>query len=275
MTTDPRRRRAAPLGETGDSAPPLSHRLALIAATVIAMLASARALQRSAESPPDAADAVVIAASPVIAAEAGVFRTRVLSVGAEDRRRPDAHPRTLATYHLLRSYPGAPPRVPHGLTATEFRTNRCNTCHERGGYSQRFGAYAPINPHPEWTSCLQCHATNALLVGVPFPQASSDDACRQCHSGTPSRFEETGLAWRSTEFPAVTRGRSGTVPPIPHDLTLRGNCLTCHVGPGAVAEIRVSHPERTSCRQCHVVLEHESEFVRSVTTAGPPAGVQR
>jgi cytochrome c-type protein NapB len=200
----------------------------------------------------------------------------LLSVGADDRRRPDAHPRTLATYRLLRSYPGAPPRVPHGLTATEFRRNRCNTCHERGGYSQRFGAYAPVNPHPEWTSCLTCHATNDLLVGLPFPQPSGDDACRQCHGGTPARFEETGLSWRAATFPAVRQTRSGEVPAIPHDLTLRGNCLTCHFGPGAVAEIRVSHPERTNCRQCHVVVQKDAgRFVRNAGGAGSPPGGRR
>ena len=41
-------------------------------------------------------------------------------------------------------------------------------------------------------------------------------------------------------------------PAIPHDLQLRGNCLACHSGPAAVAQIRVAHPERADCRQCHV-----------------------
>lgn len=274
--TDSFRRRPAPRPEAEHSGPPLLHRLVLIVAAVLAMLAAARTLQRSANAPPDVSDAVVVAAPAAIASEAGVFRSRILSVSSGDQRRPDAHPRTLATYHLLRSYPGAPPRVPHGLTATEFRTNRCNTCHERGGYSQRFGAYAPINPHPEWTSCLQCHATNSILVGVPFPQASGNDACRQCHFGTPAKFEETGLTWRAAAFPAVSRDHSGAIPAIPHDLQLRGNCLTCHFGPGAVAEIRISHPERTNCRQCHVVIDTTAgTFTRSASDAGRPAGVQR
>ncbi|HEX6314145.1 MAG TPA: hypothetical protein VFZ73_04770, partial [Gemmatimonadaceae bacterium] len=130
------------------------------------------------------------------------------------------------------------------------------------------------NPHPEWTACLQCHATNAALVGVPFPQASGDDACRQCHSGTPGRFEETGLEWRPSAFPQL--GGSDAVPVIPHDLELRGNCLTCHYGPGAVAEIRISHPERSNCRQCHVAVEEAAgTFARSTSGAGRPAGVQR
>lgn len=276
MTSDHGSRHPDDRNEPSDSGPPLLHRLVLILAAVLAMLAAARALQQSTNALAETADAEVIAAPNLIASEAGVFRARILSVGAGDRRRPDAHPRTLASYRTLRSYPGAPPRVPHGLTATEFRTNRCNTCHERGGYSQRFGAYAPVNPHPEWTSCLQCHATNALLVGLPFPQASGDDACRQCHSGAPSRFEEEGLTWRTMAFPEISQKIAGEVPVIPHDLALRGNCLTCHFGPGAVAEIRISHPERTNCRQCHVVIETATgRYARSASEAGRPAGAQR
>ena len=276
MTFDYRSHRPSVRHEAPDSGPPLAHRVVLIVAAVLAMVAAAWALQRAPAATAEWTEAEIVPAPGAIAYEAGPFRTRILSVGAGDRRRPEAHPRTLATYRLLRSYPGAPPRVPHGLTANEFRTNRCNTCHERGGFSQRFGAYAPVNPHPEWTSCLQCHATNALLVGLPFPEASGEDACRQCHSGTPSRFEETGLAWRTTPFPALQQHDGGEVPAIPHDLTLRGNCLTCHFGPGAVAEIRVSHPERANCRQCHVVAETATgSYVRIASEAGRPAGVQR
>jgi cytochrome c-type protein NapB len=242
--------------------------LTAVGAMGIVLLAIQRSTQqRAVETPP------VVASMPVppdepIASEAMVFRNHPGTQAAEPdtRRRPDAHPRTFGTYRLLRSYPGAPPRVPHGLTATEFRTNRCNTCHERGGFSQRFGAYAPVNPHPEWEACLQCHATNDQLVGLPFPQASGDDACRQCHSGGPARFEEVGIDWRPARWPAVGLRTPGVIPTIPHDLQTRGNCLSCHMGPGAVAEIRTTHPERSNCRQCHLVPGNgEGEFVRPAT----------
>jgi cytochrome c-type protein NapB len=258
----------------------LAARVVLIGSAVIAMLASVRAIQWSSEARAAGArsEAVAgIAPGPPIASEAGVFRTRVnmLTLAPDARRRPEAHPRTLATYRLLRSYPGAPPRVPHGLTATEFRTNRCNTCHERGGYSQRFGAYAPVNPHPELEACLQCHATNDRLVGVPFPEASPDDACRQCHTFAPSRFEEDGIDWTPGSWPA----RSGAVPgapPIPHDQQMRANCLSCHMGPAAVAEIRVSHPERVNCRQCHLVpLSDGATYSRPAPLGAASPGVNR
>ena len=32
----------------------------------------------------------------------------------------------------------------------------------------------------------------------------------------------------------------------------KGNCIACHVGPGAVATLRVEHSSRGNCRQCHV-----------------------
>lgn len=249
--------------------PPVSQRLVVIATAVLAMGVVLAAIERT--SARRAAEATSVPgvitadADDPIASEAMVFRTRpgMLAVEPDARRRPDAHPRSFATFRLLRSYPGAPPRVPHGLTATEFRTNRCNTCHERGGFSQRFGAYAPVNPHPEWSECLQCHATNDLLVGLPFPQASPDDACRQCHSGGPARFEETGLDWRPARWPTVGIRTPGGVPAIPHDLQTRGNCLSCHMGPGSVAEIRTTHPERSNCRQCHVTAgAEEGEFIR-------------
>jgi nitrate reductase (cytochrome), electron transfer subunit len=188
--------------------------------------------------------------------EALMFRTRPgsFAVDAQASRRSSAHPRTLAKFRARRAYPGAPPAVPHGLTPEEFRTGTCNTCHERGGYSTRFHAYTPVTPHPEMGACLQCHVSDAGLVGLPFPGRDPDAACSQCH--TPMTLARTGpqLDWRPAEWPQPRRAAlTGSPPPIPHDLQLRGDCLACHMGPSAVAEIRTSHPERADCRQCHVL----------------------
>jgi cytochrome c-type protein NapB len=265
---------------TRSDLPSVTQRVMLIVMAVAAMGGMILTLQRAAtqqaaDDPRLSYEAMPVRAGDPIASEAGVFLNRpgTQAMDPDTRRRADAHPRTLATYRLLRSYPGAPPRVPHGLTAAEYRTNRCNTCHERGGYSPRFNAYAPVNPHPHWPACLQCHATNDLLVGVPLPQASPDAACRQCHVGTPQRFDETGVDWRPAAWPPI---RSGTpVPVIPHDLATRGNCLACHMGPGAIAEIRTTHPERTDCRQCHVAVAADNGvFIRpGSTVAGGPGGM--
>jgi nitrate reductase (cytochrome), electron transfer subunit len=208
-----------------------------------------------------------------IAAEASVFRSRpeFFSVDNEPGRRSAAHPRTLATYRSLRAYPGAPPRIPHGLTKEEYRGVGCVTCHERGGYSQRFGAYAPVTPHPELTACVQCHLADDGMVGIALPSNDPDDVCRQCH--IPGATRPTVRLSNAAAAPwpqPVRRNPDGTPPAIPHPLLTRANCLACHMGPGAVAEIRTTHPERANCRSCHVAVDAEvAAFARPAPGAVP------
>jgi cytochrome c-type protein NapB len=192
----------------------------------------------------------------LIAAEAQVFRTRpgVLAIEPVSGPRRAAHPRTLATFRVLRVYPGAPPRIPHGLTPVEYQTSACTTCHERGGYSQRFGAYVPVTPHPEMGACLQCHVGDATLMAISLPNTDPSARCLQCHSSGGARWRDSSLNWTSLAWPVLTQNVHGRSPPppIPHDLQMRGNCLACHSGPAGVAEIQTPHPERANCRQCHV-----------------------
>lgn len=178
-----------------------------------------------------------------------------LAVGFDAEGRPGAHPRTLEIYRRVRAFPGAPPRIPHAVTAREFREIRCNACHARGGYAPRFGAYTPVTPHPEWSDCLQCHVSDAMTVGLEPPAMVDDAVCNQCHvdpdQPPPSLVS---VDWRPREWPELDQRAMPEGPPaIPHELHLRGNCLACHAGPGAVAEIRTDHPERADCLQCHVV----------------------
>lgn len=208
---------------------------------------------------------VVPTASPPepIPSEALVFRIRPgdLAVPSETARRGVAHPRTLSMYRSVRAYPGAPPRIAHGLTDEEFRSASCNSCHERGGFVPRFGLYAPVTPHPEYSECLQCHVPDADLVGAPRPDGTPGGLCLQCH-----RLEDrtplfVASDWRVPAWPGLGgRAMEGSPPWIPHDLQLRGNCLACHGGPGAVEEIRTTHPERTSCRQCHVPAPSDEDL---------------
>jgi len=51
----------------------------------------------------------------------------------------------------------APPQVPHGT----FMNERCISCHGPNGRE------AMRSTHPERQSCLQCHATDAVLEGQP------------------------------------------------------------------------------------------------------------
>lgn len=243
-------------------------RVFLVASTVTAagalLVARARiaAVLRGA---PDEAPTKMLASSEPIAAEAQVFRTRAGMVATEPQSpRRAAHPRSLATYRSLRAYPGAPPRIPHGLTPTEFQTGGCKTCHERGGFSQRFGAYVPLTPHPEMGACLQCHVGDAKLMAIALPGADPSARCRQCHAPGATRWSDSTLDWQPGTWPrlaATTPGRNP--PPIPHAPEMRGNCLACHAAPSAVAELRTRHPERANCRQCHVTAAPDTGvFVR-------------
>lgn len=228
-------------------------------ATAALVVAVGRAVDRQSPMPsvtPAAPAQAATTTGEPIAAEAGVFRTTpaMLAIEPESAGRRAAHPRTLATFHALRSYPGAPPRIPHGLTPAEFQGVGCKTCHERGGFSQRFGAYVPVTPHPELGACLQCHVGDAKLMAIPLPSTDPSARCHQCHAtGGAMGWSDSSLAWSRPVWPVMPRVARGMLPPpIPHDLEMRTNCLACHGAPSAVNAIRTSHPERANCRQCHL-----------------------
>ncbi len=263
------------LADRPRAAGPDPSRLIAIATAVVTMLLALFVLapRRPAErAVPGRADTAASRSQP-IAAEADVFRANwgVVAAAPDEAARRDARPRSLAFYRRQRAYPGAPPRVPHGLTAEEFRATRCLVCHERGGYVARFGAYAPVTPHPEYAGCLQCHVSDAMSVGVRLPGEPGQVVCRQCHVD-PDRPPPSlvSLDWVPLPWPAMGGAAlPGAPPPIPHALQLRGNCLACHGGPGAVRELRTRHPERANCRQCHVVGEPDGPMA----AAADPAGV--
>ena len=66
----------------------------------------------------------------------------------------------------------------------------------------------------------------------------------------------------STAAPRAAGQRAATRGHPPLDTTLfthSENCVACHSGPAAVAEIRTKHPERANCRQCHVALDPDAD----------------
>lgn len=202
-----------------------------------------------------------------ILGEYEVFRssTALAALALDAPRLRAAHPRTLATYRRLRAYPGAPPSIPHGFTADEFRTGACRTCHERGGYSMRFGAYVPLTPHPEMGACLSCHVGDDGITGITLPSFDPNARCMQCHRKgglVPVRQADVTVLW-----PAIARrAADGPPPDIPHSVRWRTDCLTCHAGPAAVREIRTDHPLRANCRQCHLATL-ESDLMEPFTDA--------
>jgi cytochrome c-type protein NapB len=149
--------------------------------------------------------------------------------------------RSLNTYYQRRQYPGSPPTIPHEVPrAFSGDTSKCLSCHERGGYVAALNAYAPVTPHPENVLCFQCH--------VPIR--------------TEKLFVET--EWESIDPPLLGRSMlGGSPPPIPHSLQLREDCIACHTGNGAVAELRVEHGSRGNCRQCHVPQKTTTVFQRN------------
>ncbi len=147
--------------------------------------------------------------------------------------------RTLEEYYSRRQYPGSPPYIPHKVEDEKTALVSCLACHAKGGWTEELRKHTPVTPHPENLSCRQCHvkmnADNLFVANN----------------------------WMSVAPPRL--GRSylpGSPPPVPHTLQLRGNCVACHVGPGAVVTIRVEHPSRGNCRQCHVPDTHAELFKR-------------
>ena len=67
-----------------------------------------------------------------------------------------------------------------------------------------------------------------------------------------SLFKGTNFEKMKVPTPGANKALSSSPPVIPHQIQLRENCLSCHAGPSAPKEIRVTHPERVNCMQCHV-----------------------
>lgn len=150
--------------------------------------------------------------------------------------------RSLDVFVSRRAYPGGPPIIPHPVANERSMGGTvCLTCHANGGYVPKFNAFAPVTPHPTLPNCRQCHNP-----------ARTDEL-----------FAET--TFRSAAVPQLNRQALPTSPPpIPHPLEMRSNCLACHAGPGAVAEIRTTHPDRVNCRQCHALATDGMVWERPV-----------
>lgn len=183
---------------------------------------------------------------PSLPSESGVFKRANGQVNFQEM--PLDNQKTLQEYYDNRAYPGAPPTIPHELLSEKgIGASSCLQCHENGGYVEVFKAYAPISPHTDLVNCRQCHVpvkTDGLFVGSNWKKTSHPDIGGAVLPGSP--------------------------PPIPHDLQMRENCLTCHAGPAVPKEIRVSHPERANCRQCHTTTATTFKIVWDSVSANKP-----
>ena len=163
--------------------------------------------------------------------EAGVFKREEFALDYQNMPDDPQHQRSLKTYYKNRAYSGAPPTIPHVVLSEKTMGDKsCLQCHQNGGFVAQFNAYAPVTPHPELINCKQCHVpikTQGLFKETVFTKLENPDVGGQVLLGSP--------------------------PVIPHSLQMRENCLACHGGSAAPKEIRVTHPERVNCRQCHAV----------------------
>ncbi len=164
--------------------------------------------------------------------EEGVFK---LSNNAEEFldlvNRGVSSNKNLTSYYNRRAYPGAPPIIPHPTEEAHSMGGKdCLQCHQNGGYVDEYKAFAPIAPHTDYINCKQCH--------VPVKSTGE--------------FQPNN--WNKMDAPeAKQQALLGSPPIIPHSLEMRNNCLACHAGPSAPQEIRVTHPNRINCRQCHAL----------------------
>ncbi len=184
----------------------------------------------------------------LIPAEDKVFERSGFALEYANMPIDENHQRTLETYYTNRAYPGAPPSIPHAVKEERsMGGNTCLQCHQHGGFVAKFDAYAPVTPHPEMINCRQCHVVQ----------------------NTEAFFTQTGFQKIKAPKAGVNNALPGSPPMIPHQIQMRENCLACHAGPAAPKEIRVTHPERINCKQCHVPdhnkVKEAAIFVRKNT----------
>ncbi len=180
----------------------------------------------------------------LIPSEKGVFERSKFANDYSTMREDYKGGRNLDTYYNNRAFHGAPPSIPHPIIEDfKIGDKSCLKCHENGGYVAKFKAFTPVVPHPEKVNCRQCHVTEKMK-----------GLFKGTNSGTFSRPSINNEAFE------------GGPPIIPHQIQLHENCLACHAGPSAPIEIRVLHPERSNCRQCHVLNNKEmtdiGDFIR-------------
>lgn len=173
--------------------------------------------------------------TPALENEEKVFARSHLALDYQNMPTDPSKERTLDEYYSNRAFHGAPPSIPHVVSDERSMGGKsCLSCHENGGFVKKFDAYAPVAPHPEMKNCRQCHVPQldkSLFKQSEFPKLSAPNIHNKALQSSP--------------------------PIIPHQLQMHENCLSCHAGPSAPVEIRVSHPERVNCRQCHALNNKE------------------
>jgi cytochrome c-type protein NapB len=143
----------------------------------------------------------------------------------------DERQRALAQRAQRRAFEGAPPTIPHPITQMTSAT--CLACHERG---MKVGELvASKMSHPPYASCTQCHVETRAEALPPW----SREELAPGNLFTPRVLSTRG-----------DRAFAGAPPSVPHEISMRTDCLSCH-GPFGNRALQTTHPERQSCLQCH------------------------
>jgi len=206
----------------------------LMAAVVVVVGQSLTAGQREARVPA-ATPATTFMPSEPIPSSASAGSMDYAAMPREPNKK-----RTLAVYYSRRGALGEPPFIPHPVPWSDESGQTCLACHIAGGWAPPFNAYTPVTPHPDMVPCQSCHEPQkgpAKSPSFPLPRLQG-------------------------------ASKPGSPPPIPHSLEMRENCIACHAGPGAVDELRTSHPERGACQTCHKVVASSGEASASPSDKG-------
>ena len=155
---------------------------------------------------------------------------------------PGAEKSAATVRALRRAYDGAPPVIAHKPFGAA-----CVNCHTMEGISVPNVGFAPPSPHK----------LTKGMAGTTY--------CTQCHVWKLSNdlFRENTFVGLPQDLRHGKAAMLGSPPVIPHAIQMRENCIACHVGPGAVAVIRVEHPMRGNCRQCHLPMVAKDVFKRA------------
>lgn len=128
---------------------------------------------------------------------------------------------------MLRAFYTAPPVIPHEVESQNSKD--CLECHLKVTRLDD-GRVGMQTPHPQFSNCMQCHVR-----------------------GQNQKFNESTTSWEGLEEPKRgDRWFTVSPPTIPHRILLRENCLSCHGPENPYTRMRTTHPQRTSCLQCHI-----------------------
>ena len=135
-----------------------------------------------------------------------------------------------------RAFYTAPPTVPHEIQAQG--SDQCAFCHSK---VLEIGERVSVEtPHPQLSNCQQCHVGEHLL--------NADLAVTDPENGFVGLVEPRKGSRISEVAP----------PTIPHRRFMREGCNACHGPDNPDVAVRGSHPERSSCLQCHVESHFEA-----------------